>query len=841
MSDPPRLMIMVVKLIGLTLLKPLEREKGAGYNCPIMGLFSWLFRKKEVSIDPDSEPQELWQAGGNENNWRWQEEQSEDYALRLLKLGPQLQLHKDHLFAWSINPLFRYRDFVLTAELSFEAPGYAAAGLVFRYMDDGNFYYLLVSNQKRFRVEVVFNSSPMVLIPWTELPDELTEKFEVTIAFRASSIVIAYNGKWAGETSDNTLEKGRIGLAAQTYESAHVHVHLHRITLESREFEIEHRIEELEEKAGEAELQRYRLAESLAAARFFSEAAFQLVALRRRGKLDSKGKLLLSQCWLEEGLHQDALAAVEDILKEGTDLLAVKQKASILYLQSRFLELRDYVQQQVQTFPEDGRLWMFLGHAEHHLSNHESALRAYENWSRFEPQVPFAWLYTGKELMVLSRSQESLPYLSRAAELFFREEAYADMHELLVQLRRLAPESGLLMALEGKAAYLEERWDLALDFFRKSRELGNVDAAVEYLEALIRQKQGEREDAYALCRRACELEPGYDLFWFRAAELAHLLNRPEALNLAQRACELGPRNPWCWNVLGLCHPDPHQKLLAFEKAHQLDPTLEDPQLNLAWQYHLMGQSSQAIKMLQMIRTSRAWNTLGNIYAEQKNWELAEEAYTKAIESNPEFLEAYSNMRLVLKKQGKMGRLDEVLSWLLKRDPNNSEFLLDAADTAFALGDWPRGEIAIQVVLEHEPNNVQARTLLIDHFLAIRRYARVKEEIDKAQQFCPHHDWSTWKDRWLEATHTKLQCASCPCMWYLPNDFPDPGRLRFVGDLPPHLPAGKSPVTGKIYCVDCAQRHLENGRFLCPETHQPLILDKALVYLIKVGLESDSGN
>ncbi len=803
-----------------------------------MGWLSWLFGKKKEPIDPDAEPAELWSCEGKSSSWRWQEEVGQSYALRILARGPHLHLYRDHLFAWSLDPLFRYRDFVVEAELGLTSSGYASGGLILRHMDDANFYSVLVSNKGSFRVDAIFNATPFVLIPWTELPGPLTERFRLMAAFRGSSLVIAYNGLWAGEASDTMIEKGRIGLAGQTYEATHLELQLYSIRLESREVEVEHALEDLENMAARVPEQRLRLAESLAAGRLFTEAAFQLGRLRRGGALDVRGKLLLSQCWVELGLYQEALGAVEDILRETEDVLALKQKASIFYLESRFLDLRDFLKPLVERYPGEPRLWMFLGHAEHHLNNPNQAAEAYERWRALEPEMSLAWLYLGKELLSLKRTQESLPVLSRAAELFFREEAYEDMREVLNLLRHEAPESALLLALEGKAAYLEKRYDLALEFFHQSRELGSEDPAVDFLEGIILKERGDRESAYALFRRACEKEPSYDLFWFRAAELAYLLDSPEALDLAQRAVETGPANPWCWNVLGLCQTEAKEKLAAFQKAHDLDPSLEDPALNLAWYRHKSGQTAEALHLLGEWRTPRAYNLMGNIHSELGEWEQAEDCYTRALKLDPEYHEARANLRLPLRKQGKMGFLDEILYKLLEKEPNNPEFLLDAADTAFTLGDWPRGELALRVLLENDPRHQTARRLLIAHYLAIRRYPRAREELDQAQQILPEVDWSDLEQRWLNATHTRIQCASCPQHWYLPHDFPDPGRLRLVGEPPSDLPAGKSPVTGLVYCVACAQHHVENGRFLCPESGRPLELDKGLVYLIKRGLERD---
>lgn len=797
-----------------------------------------LFGKKEPPPDPDSEPRELWSCGGGKGDWRWREEAEEAYSLRLTERGPRLILHRGHLFAWATNPLFRYRDFVLKASLSLQSEGYAAGGLVFRLMDEGDFYVFLVSNQARYRFDVVFNNKPLTLVPWTELPGPYTDPFEIEIAARGNSFVFAYNGRWAGEAADGTVEKGRFALAAQAYQAHPAQLQLLSITVESREVEIEHGLEDLERRSREEPRQRFHLASSLAAARLFREAAFQLTQLKREGTLDVDGRLLLSQCWLEEGLLQDALEEVEDILRKEVHPLATKQKASILYLQSRFLPLKEHVKEALKLYPEDPRLWMFLGHAEHHLGNAEAAAEAYEKWARLEEAVALAWMYAGKEKVQLGKTQEALPLLGRAAELFFRDEAFDDLQAVLRLLREVAPESAQLATLEGKAAFLEGQYDVALHCFERGRELGDEDPAADYLQAMILRDRGEREKAYELCRRAVEKEPGYDLFRFRLAELAYSLSRPEALQLARAACEVGPQNPWCWNVLGLCLRDPHQRLEAFEKAVQLGPGLEDPALNLAWERYRCGMIEQARELLLEIDSARSWNLLGIIFTDQHAWEEAERAYEKAIEKDPHFVDARVNLRGPLRKLGKMGKLDAVLAWLLERDPENPEYLLEIADTAFALGDWPRAEVSLRHLLEKDPGAEAAWRLLIEHYLATRRYQKAKTELDRAWDHLDPKIREAYRLQWLEATHEKIQCASCPRFWFLPRDYPDPGKLRLVGEPPPHIPAGRSPVTGLVYCVGCAQNHVKEGRFLCPDSGQPLVIDKGLVYLIKKELDAE---
>ncbi|HUX22669.1 MAG TPA: hypothetical protein VMW69_15645, partial [Spirochaetia bacterium] len=102
---------------------------------------------------------------------RFREEQSESYEAVFEGRELVLRLKRENLFAWVNDPLYRYRDFVLEADLELDPTGaHSSAGLIFRYVNESTYYYFLVSTRGYFRFDVVFNGNPMRLIDWTELP-----------------------------------------------------------------------------------------------------------------------------------------------------------------------------------------------------------------------------------------------------------------------------------------------------------------------------------------------------------------------------------------------------------------------------------------------------------------------------------------------------------------------------------------------------------------------------------------------------------------------------------------------------------------------------------------------
>jgi len=813
--------------------------KGLGYT-GAMGIFNWFFRKKVAQLDPDSEPLELWRADKHHPQWRWTEEFTQDFELTTDSSGPELWLSRPRLFAWSMNPFGRYQDFSLKARIQFLTEGYGAAGFVFRHMDDSSFYYFLVSNQGQFRFDVVFNGSPHPVIPWTPAPSKMEKEFDLQIIARGASFVFSINGIWAGEASDEMLEKGHIGLACQNFNADEFSIKLHICEIESREIQVEKEHSHWSVDVSIPSSQRMALAEVLASGGFRREAAYQLSKLRAKGEMTREATLLLSQCWMEEGLYEEALGAVENLLETEPWFLALKQKASILYLQSRFLDLRDYILPLSAGYPQDGLFWMYLGHSEFQLANYEKAAEAYARWFENEPDLPLAPYYTALSWEKAGDPTLAMRFYPRAAELFFRQESWNDLDNVLGRMKILAPENGLSLSLEGKIAYKEGDFDKALELIRKGRKLGDNDAALDYLEAMILRDKGDREAALEFFSRAVEKEPQYGLFRFRYAEMLFGLGKEGAAAEARESCRIDPNSAWAWNLLGLTLETGSDREAAFLKAMGLDPELEEPLLNLAWELNRQGRQDEALSLLSPVNTAASWNMIGNFYTEGADWKTAQTCYEKALELEPDMEDALANIRRPLWESGHLGKLDNILSKLLEFHPQNTEYLLDMAELSWSLGDWPRGELAINLIQGIQPGHEGALRSLVRHYLQRARFDKASQVLEKAKIANTEADWTGLEEQILRATHDRLQCASCSQHWFIPKNFPDPGTLRLVGEPPGKAPAGKSPVTGKVYCVNCAQIHLLEGRFICPESGEPLVLDKTLVYLLKRFLEAGEG-
>jgi tetratricopeptide (TPR) repeat protein len=278
-----------------------------GYTYTMFGFLKRLFysmRKKKRPASAGGESTgELWNADFSKpNRIRFDIKSESSYHAYLYRHGLALGLKKANCLAWIDAPDYRYRDQVIRARFRLDSMGgYAAAGLLFRMVEEGTYYLALVSGKSFFRLDVVRNNMPLPLIGWTEVPPPeaalpQTAPFKAAmpkkeiaaggavsaetlvtleIAAYGSHLVLAINGSWAAELRDTSISSGCFGFALVSYEAAPVvksgpgpeyvaRAFLEDFSVESRISEVTARYNYWKEKAPKSAESRFRLAETFA-------------------------------------------------------------------------------------------------------------------------------------------------------------------------------------------------------------------------------------------------------------------------------------------------------------------------------------------------------------------------------------------------------------------------------------------------------------------------------------------------------------------------------------------------------------------------------------------------
>jgi tetratricopeptide (TPR) repeat protein len=100
--------------------------------------------------------------------------------------------------------------------------------------------------------------------------------------------------------------------------------------------------------------------------------------------------------------------------------------------------------------------------------------------------------------------------------------------------------------------------------------------------------------------------------------------------------------------------------------------------------------------------------LGNAYLGAGDWDRAVDFFARAVEIDPELLEAHSNMSLALIRSGRTEEALQVLKPLLRRDPENIGLLEIRSYALYEAGDLEAAEGVYSAILVLSPDNREAQ-------------------------------------------------------------------------------------------------------------------------------------
>jgi len=790
-------------------------------------VFRFLKKKKD---DPDREARERFHTDfGLLRQRRFSPVEADSHSCRVKRGALSLELRKKNVFAWVPADLYQYRDFCLEATVSFDREnGHSAGGFIFRFINNENFYYFLVSNAGAFRCDVLFNGHPIRLIEWTPTPLLDGERHEVSLIAHGSSFSFYVDREWIGEIDDDKLLSGRVGVAGQNFnEEDRAEVRFHSLTIESRPVRVEKEYWRWARYVPAEPGARVALGRTLSAMGNYTAAA---VELKKALKLDPENEealLLFAICAVNLKVHDQALAALDRLLERNPGHgQAVAEKAISLYLANDFLKARDFIRANIDRFPDAATLWNLLGNCEHALGNWEKAAAAYREAGLREPEMPLYFTNRARMLEKCGRPEEALEDYLRAARLFFRQEAYDDLSLIMPHIASLAPGNEEVQGFEAKMLFRENKRTEAKPILEKLIAAGTADSALLYLAGLIAVDEGRREDAAGLFARAAELEPGYALYRWRLAECRRLLGREYAGDL-ETARRLAPDDPWVNNLSGLAcldRVDEKEALAYFVKAHAGAPDDVDILVNYSDVLHRAGRKEEALALvaegLALNPDARLYNHRGNLAVREGDYARAAAEYERAIKAAPDHPLYMENCAAACLEADMITRAEELLLKLLDGRPTASVYNL-LGNLCVVRTEYLRAEYCYTEGLRLEPGN---RDLVLNlASLAVERsqYAKAKELIEAALAGRPPAGRTadralTLQRKLRDKFETRFQCAGCGREWWVRRDAAPTEGGKIRGEPPPESPAGQCPECGRVWCVGCARDHLRDNRFVCAE-------------------------
>ncbi|MDR0730212.1 MAG: tetratricopeptide repeat protein [Treponema sp.] len=812
--------------------------------------------------------EEFWETDfSNPGKTRFDIKSENSYDAYLLKGGGGktrnsalvLGLKKSACLAWAEGSE-RYGDMALKARLRLDCKGgYGAAGIMFRLIDEGTYYMVLLSSRGHFRLDVVRNNTPLALIGWTEWDaPSSTGVMELTIIARAARLILLIDGRWVGEIDDASIVQGRLGFVLASYEAgqageSHVaEAFLEYLSVDTRTARVEAAAWDISSGKNPVPREnRLRLAGTFAKMGQSAPALVQLQKLWETSGQEQEDLLLavrLAQVlerYDEAEEYLGAALALSGGDPANSGVLA-EEKAKILYARGRRAELRDYIAEILKTHKPSVVLLSLLGHALWECGNYREAGPVYDGAFELDSKNGLLAANAANVYDLLGEKEKALDRYLAAGRTYLEMDNYEDLGTLIPKILALGRDCWEAHALAGKWAFGVEDWESAGKEFKLAETLQKKagtpakDPALCFLKGLLLIREGKRRKALPLLEEAARLAPDYGLFYFRLAETRYLLdNKPadprlrsdleKALSLLDEAGET-----WGWanNLaaqLSLAEGDTEAAAKYLEKAAATLGERPPVLVNRAVYQYLCGSLDRALAILDKGLDTEGLmaNCAGNLLVRAGQFEQAHDWYERALTIAPDNQEFLINCASCLIEMGRYGEADTFLARAHSRAPSPAVLEL-ITYVAVKKGEYYRAESACNAALELDSAHIPSLRSLGWLFCTTRRWDEAGtiltrlEALPLSGEDAEHRE--ELRRRILDGTTQLIPCAVCGRTWRVPLDPPPVSFLRLVAMPPDEIPAGTCPSCGTSYCIGCAREHVDKGgRFTCPVCGKPLKL------------------
>ena len=648
-----------------------------------------------------------------------------------------LEAQRKHLYAWTVNRTFRYKDVIIEADIHLPVPeskgehpdktkkeqdlnkaGSFAGGILFRYINQGTFYALMISDAGWVRLDAVINTTPMPILGWVKLPADMQDtaqeqSYSIKLIANTTTITIVINGHWIACCEDDTIQAaGKIAFAVQNWERySQVTARLSRFTLNSFPMAVETAYSQANDFSAVPPEARISLANTLYAMGRYVPALLQLRAAARLREPDEADRMLAGRIYFAQRLLTEAEQEFQAVLAlNPVNEQAIAELGGIYYRNEQYEHLQNLLKKIPQPLLEHSSFLSNLeGHLFHALKKHEEAAKSYGRAFELSPTQGLFAFHQANELYDCGKKPEAIDAYIKAARSFLQQEAYADLSEIITILERIAPEDLRTVSLAGKYAYAIGQYDTALLKLKTVCKKSSEDSADWYLYGLL-LKNSQPKEAVKAFKKACSLEADCGLYQFRLAE-ALFLTGGKYKPVLEKALVAASDNGWVYNLQALAalrEDDIEQAEAAIAEARRLLPDELALLVNYLEVQRRKGQLVSCVPLFDIeggiadlaVERNRAdaFHALANTFAADGAYEEAQQWYYKAIRlqpKNPDLLtdKAENDYELLL-----LNEADDGLVKALDIKPSIRIYQLIAA-IAVKKGDYARAEITLRTGLE----------------------------------------------------------------------------------------------------------------------------------------------
>ena len=749
--------------------------------------------KEEIPIDYEEIVEEQWQADFSKpENCRFAAETGDGYTAAFTPPEPAgnntggitLEAQRKHLYAWTVNLVFRYKDMIIEADIRLPEPakkpdgsdtptdkaGGFAAGLLFRYISQSTFYALMISDAGWVRLDAVVNSTPMPLLGWVKIPGsahsdidhhgsdhpdsdhkEETDTqgaYSIKLIANNTTITILINGHWVACCEDDTIQAaGKIAFAIQNWESyPQVTAQLSRFSLNSIPMTVETAYTEANEFSAVPPDARISLAKTLYAMGRYVPALLQLRAAARLKEPEEADRILAGRIYFAQRMLDEAEREVQSVLDANpSNEEAFAELGGIYYRAERYEDLQRLLKKVPNPMMAQSSFLSNLeGHLFHALGKHEEAAESYRRAFTSSPDQGLFAFHQANELYDCGKKPEAVDAYMQAARAFLQQEAYDDLAEVITILERIAPNEPRTLSIAGKYAYAVGRYDDALLKLKTACKKGSEDSADWYLYGLL-LKTDDPKGAVKAFKKACDLEPEYGLYRFRLAEALFLSNGKYQPALEQ-ALAADPHNGWVHNLhalAALSENDIEQAEAAVAEARRLLPDEVSLLVNYLEVQRRKGQLAKCLPLFDIengtadlaVERNRAaaFHALANAFADDDAREEAQQWYYKAIKldpKNPELLtdKAENDYALFL-----LNEADDGLVKALDIQPSVRIYQL-IASISVQKGDYARAEVTLRTGLESFADSPDLHYDLACVYRNTKRFEQAQAQVVQLKQY-----------------------------------------------------------------------------------------------------------